>query len=479
MNIYQNMFKLILALYLGYFLSGLVLSSSYIQILALFVGVIFLIFTSENIKFVLFTFAAFYPFMFKGGFKFISDPEWIIFVAPILCFLLIIELLSRRQPLYSKKAYWFFVAVGVFALWAVVNYIKHPVLGQQFAGVSEKQGGLRSYITVIVGVATFLCSFWVFRYKQIDFNKWLRWLLILSVIIGVARAITYFTGQYLPFLGGPYKWHTFAQRDPHEPLRIGGLSDAVTVGIAILLSLMHGRRWTFSSVSLLGTLLMLLILSGGRGSFFGAMAAVLIYIAVVNRKYLLHYFLCIIVFFGGYILFDLSFEESKFARVLMVSEKHIEQEQGRILNYEQAIDIFLENPIFGKGLGYMEDSFVTVTDWRSKALKTHVTQQLTSGGHGAYTSLLMTFGIGGIFFIAVMLFGGIYCAFKLIRSGKISQQDVRLAVFAFIYLVLFSIELIPRYDGYSNMRLWFIAGMLSGIRSKGVTNNEFNEQSTS
>ncbi len=69
---------------------------------------------------------------------------------------------------------------------------------------------------------------------------------------------------------------------------------------------------------------------------------------------------------------------------------------------------FSAHPILGKGItDYIGFIYSTAPGTESFARK-----QLFAGGHGAYFSLLSTFGIGGILYFIIILWGGVILSFQ-------------------------------------------------------------------
>jgi len=466
MKLLNYTIKIIIALYLAKYVSELVIHENYIMFYAIVSGVLFL-FSPWKYKFTLFSISAFYPFFIPGGFIVINSPDWIMIIAPITCLIFIVELAIDKQPMFSRKAFIFFAAVGVIALWAVVNYIKNPVLGKQFSGASAEQGGIKSYFILFVGVTTFLCSYWFSRYKKIDFNKWMTIILYLSFFIGILRIFSYFYNFYIPLLGGTYKYLFFWQLGEGEPYRIGGLSEAATIGISSLIGLFYKREWNTQAILLFAGFLIMLILSGGRGTFIGVVLALMLYVSLINRKYFLPLLLSVLLFAGIYTLFFINAQlgQTKIGRVLAYSDKDVEGQESRLIDARIFYEYFLENPVFGKGIGYDVSKFKDVK--LEGAFQDVAIGNVIHGGHGAYMSIMGLFGIGGIFYFSVMLFGSIYYAYKIVkRNLHYRPDDVKLAVFAFILLITLAFTYVPGGDGYGDMTLWFLAGMIAGILAK-------------
>jgi len=80
-------------------------------------------------------------------------------------------------------------------------------------------------------------------------------------------------------------------------------------------------------------------------------------------------------------------------------------------------------------------------------------------------SILSTFGIGGLFFILVMVFGSIYYAYKIVKRSD-EYDDVKMALFVFMYISIMSVHIITAGQGYNYKELWFVPGIIAGIMSR-------------
>lgn len=469
MRFFSQIAKLIFAYYLARFVGNLILTNNYILIGVLFVGFIYLFFSSWNLKFILLSFIVFVPLIFPypiGPFG-----KWIEIIAPSLCFFFILEILSKKQSLLSKKASIFFVAIGVLSLWSVVDYIKHPVLGQLTFGAEK--GGLRQYYTIFTGITVFLCSFWFFKYKELNVRKWFFLLLIVSLVLGYLQLIRFFRDlgfltTILDFVGGPF----VSIGSPGEAYyRIGGLASMAGLGISTLLSLFHKKRWDIFFIILLIGYLVLVFFGGSRMSALGIVTGIIVYITLINKKYFLPFIffllICVGIFISAGILPDRTGQIKRFTSVIEVSPLSF---YGRYYASLYMWEIFKKNPIFGKGISHLEgieeEFFIRHPEAQEEYYRQHIESQLAAGGHGAYFSILSIFGIGGFFWLIVMLFGGMYYAYRIFKRSDKFQDDAQLALFAFIYLIMLSIFSLTGGEGYNNMKLWFISGMIAGIISK-------------
>ena len=269
---FDKRYKAIIAFFSALIAGYLINTGNYILACILLFGFLYCFSLSWNQRFILFSFTVFFPLCFSHLGP-IPEFKWVEILAPFLCILFVIEILYKRQLFFSKKSSLFFVAIAVLSLWAIVNYIKSPVSAENLFGASATEGGLRGYYTIFIGIATFFCSFWFFKYKELNINKWFFLLLMFSLVLGYLRLIGFFSNFYIPFLGGVFRYAESSE----AYYRIGGLSEMAILGITILLSLFYKTRWNIFSIFIFMSSLVLLFFSGGRIVFFGTLLTLIFY----------------------------------------------------------------------------------------------------------------------------------------------------------------------------------------------------------
>ncbi len=467
--------QLILAYYIGKFVAGqTLLREGYIFIIFLCIGFFYFFFLSLEKRFFIFILTVFISFVIPTGkipLTYVRD-----LIAPLLAFSILLQLLTKGEPLFSRRASLFFSAVGILALWAMINYIKRPVLGQITFGVSETQGGLQAYYIIFAGITTFLCGFWFFKYKSLNIDRLLFVLLLIAIIAGNLRMIGYFTGFSIPFLGGSFEggglWFERVSTDHLERkayYAIGGLKQVAVVGFSALGAILYKRRWNLFYIIVFINLLVLTVFSGGRAPFLGIAFAVFMYILFINRRLIIPFiFIFIIPLIIGttYLNIEISqVPQSKFGRVLYFKGGLKKQYPERYYTYLYMWEVFKESPILGKGIGYqpvMDEEFFKKYP-EAEEVRKSIEEMTMSGSHGSYASILALLGIGGAFWFVTMLYGGIFYAYRLIKKGG---DYSRLAVFAFLNLSMASVHLIVGMAGYDVSELWFLPGMIGGLMAR-------------
>ncbi len=415
---------------------------------------------SFPLKFFILFLSASLPFSF-GHLGAIPDFLWIEIVGPIL-FAYGLFQIREGQTFFPYGSRIFVIAILVLVLWAIIHYCFNPVLSRRLMGVGKSDEGLRTYFMIFIGVCIFFYSLWFSCYWMRGENNWQRILTIvlwMSIIIGFARLITYILGFELPLLKANFDFGGDRMRSGQTTYRIGGISDVATLGISSLLGLYYQKRWSFKFLLLFISFVFLFFMSGGRAAACGVLAALLCFCSFIELKKAGWAFIFSIIIFGLVLTaFHYGLLESQYKRLSKVEGGFAQQDRYRYDAYRNMWRIFLDKPIMGKGIGYVSnrDNFVA--------------GQLLGGGHGAYLSILMVFGIGGGFFLFVFLFVSIFRAFIAIKrndiTGKLDEDQIKMLIFILIILIILSFEFIAGGKGYYNTRLYLFAGILSGILSR-------------
>ena len=452
MKIIKVGLALILALYLARFFGMLIMVNDLMNGLFVFLVVIIFIFSSIKHKFALFSFVAFIPFSFHPK---LTGVE---LLAPVLCFLLLIELLVNKRKLLSKKAAIWFVAIGIISTWSFMNFARNPVMGMFFFGSGLESTGLRSYYNIFVGITVFFSSYWFIQYKYIDAKKLFLFLIAVSLLLSFLLTISYFSGVNIPLLNKFYKFMTISETRTY--FRIQGLSRLVILAIPLLLSVSYRDKFTKLRILLILIFILLLLLSGARTMFAATMLSIFIFISFIRKTDLLPFILLITLVSASYMLIIPQIQlPGHLERMTGVSDAVDQQADFRFKAYEAYYNEFLENPIFGKGVGY------TGTEYN------FVAENLIHGGHGAYISVLAIYGIGGIVYFSLLVFGTLYHSYKLYKVYKNHHEYALWTLFAFLYIVIRSISFLSGGDGIKEYDIWYLAGIVAGIRSLDYKEN--------
>ncbi len=440
-------------LYISKYVAQAVLSNQHVEVAILVVGVIVLIRLSDRVKFILLSICVFIPFYFP--IRVARKLLCIELLAPIFCFYIMTDLLINKRQLFYRKTAVFHFAILVLLIWSLVNYSMNPVGGAMFGAANVTEGGLRAYFSIFVGFTIFYSCYWFFIYKKIEADNLMISLALVAFIIGYLRMIGYFYNFGLRLIGGNF---TYAP-EIEAFTRVGGLTEAAALGITVLLAYGYARQRSKLVLVWMASFFILLVVAGGRAQFFAIALVMFIYNAIINKEKIIPLTALFLILGSLYLLFYSHITLPEQAQRLIDIQGKLSYEYGREETFMQFIDIFLERPVFGKGLGFTEAELAT-------GKISFFTQQAVLGGHGAYLSMLATFGIGGIFFLLVMIFGGMCYAYRIIKDKAATNREIRLALFGFFYLVSLSVVCFTSYAGYNIMELYYVTGMIAGIASR-------------
>ena len=183
---------------------------------------------------------------------------------------------------------------------------------------------------------------------------------------------------------------------------------------------------------------------------------------MINRKYFFYFVILLLIIISVYNIFTLFVPlPNQLNRLFAIKGGYAQQSLGRYYTFIYYWEIFKEYPIFGKGIGYLENITISGSKYSD-----FISLQVGSGGHGSYLSILTIFGIGGIFFLTVTLFGSIYYSYRIFKRDIGFQDNAKLGLFAFLYLIVLSIAFVVGGSGYNIMELWLLSGMIAGINAK-------------
>ena len=413
---------------------------------------------STGTKFFILSLVIFYPFYISNFGQF-EDVFLFEILGPALAFCFGLELLLKREEFFSKKASIFLVAIFILILCVVVDFVLFPVFGMTFSGGGSENKGLREYCYLLVGVMIFFCGFWFLKYKEFSVNKWLWVLMFFSLGLSLLITWAYINKVSITFLGGLYQYFV----PEGQYYRIGCLTEVAILGITALLCLVYQKKMeAVSAFFLFAAFIFFVFISGGRAVFFSLILTFLIYVLLVNRKW----FFYLVIFSLLFITFLLLLNPGSFLgiqkkRLFSTEKNFLILNVYRYYTYVNFLKIFENYPFTGKGIR----DFPVLEAPPNEEVKQFVETQMRSGGHGAYMSMLAIFGIGGIFFLLLMLIGGFYYSYIVFRHSQFFDHKT-LALFVFLSLVNTSIYFGLFSRGWDYFPFWFLTGMAAGLRAR-------------
>jgi len=224
--------------------------------------------------------------------------------------------------------------------------------------------------------------------------------------------------------------------------------------ICLLLSLAGTKKVNGPSKWILcGFLWSGVILSGERGTFVGTILAFCLWVVLQKswRALPLLFATGFIIYMCVFVYYDIL--PLQLQRILRIKGSLEQLDPGRDMLFPLFWSSFLENPVFGVGIGSVEI--------RGTGMTRFVTQQLRFGGHGTYISLLYTTGIlGFIPFLWIYLTG---IKTSLYVFNRASNKMVKtLSLFCLLYLIY---DLIPLGFGGlgASLPLFMVFGIISGF----------------
>lgn len=421
-------------------------------------AIIFALFPMK-VKIIFFILACFFPLSF-GDFGVITTLWWVEWMAPLLFTITFLTHFRSEKSVFPREHSILLIAIGVLTIWASINYVMHPVSSEKLFGVGEDKGGLRGYFDIFVGLCVFFTALFMSQQKGFKMLWFLaiKTILVFSLILGMVRILSFYLGFDIPFVYGTFRFEVnfFESLYSGMAFRIGGLSEAAGAGIAALLALQYKKRYKIKHLTIAFIFAIFVILSGGRAFFVGTMIALAVYAFLIDHRKLAYLFVtsCVIVIGFGW-LSHIDLFHGQINRLLALKGGLKHQTPYRWLAYIYMWDIFLEQPVFGKGIG-----FTTILPRSSN----FIIDQLKAGGHGSYISIMSTFGIGGIFFLCTFLFYPLIQSIKILTGKKFIDPTLNPAlVFLMIILTIMVFEYVVGGNGYTDMRLYFLSGIFAGL----------------
>ena len=370
-------------------------------------------------QFIIFSLAALYPFTF-GDLRSIPNfliIEWLTIVT-------FISLINELNPVNSvekklrliryKNIQIFIFAFIILVIWTLVSFIKNEIILHSTVTGNET-GITRIYFTIFNDIIIFFTTiiFFVTQHNKIDMRKFFSLLLNITIIIGLVRIFTFYFQMKTPFLSGLFGYNTDAMTSSGEvSYRFSGLDYAATIGIPTIFSLYVYKNKL--NLFLLIILFIFVFLSGGRTIMIGIIISIFIFSFLFLPKNFI-YLIVVggILFLFAFIFLPHNFLEGQVGRLSTLKEKgFMGQDAWRGMAWYLYLKNFVAHPFFGKGISDYTGFIYSPIEGTEYFART----QLFKGGHGAYFSLLSTFGIGGILYFIIILWGGIILAFKKIKQ---------------------------------------------------------------
>lgn len=408
-----------------------------------------------------------YPFSFTNIHS-IENILWIQALAPIAISYLYVKLAINKKTFFPSGARLIAIAMLVLGVWAFIHYISNPLLSTAISGNNSRYG-FRRYYEIFTGLCVFfylLLASCHYREEDWFWKVFVTSIMMISLLVGYTRVITYFLGLEMPLMGDHFDYA--GQEQSSGAYRIGGLTEAATTGVAALIAIYFNKRWTKSFFFFLCLFMILLVLSGGRTATFAILIVFLGYILFVEKEkrkniVLLCLSSAMIILMLNY-KFDLF--SNQFSRLTDIEGGISVSSPQRYKLFIEMWDTFLHHPFLGKGIGDRDIS------WNFSSFQY---ENLFDGGHGAYMSILMLFGVGGAFFLIITLFCSISIAYtylKKIKNKIIFKDECIIINFCLVSLCMLAVIFISEGSGYNNLKLFVLSGIVAGKYASNIIYRE-------
>ena len=442
-----------------------------ISVIPVIIGIIIYLKLSKFYQFLVLSLSALLPLSF-GDFRSIPSFQFIEWLTIITFLMLINELVpthrveKKLRIIKFKGIEIFIFAILILITWTIVSFVNHEILFQSFRTV-DKTGTTRIHFNIFNDIILFFTTiiFVVVYFEKIDFEKFFRILLAISLILGVLRIISHFLDFQIPLLAGAFdyggEYGKFARaKYGGTAFRLGGLSEVVILGIPSLFALhLFRKKINFPAFLLL---FLFLFLSGGRTVMIGSFISFIVFSFLFLPKNFIYLITIggLFVILAAIFLPDSALKGQTGRLTTLNAGNFMGQDLERGMKWKFYLDTFEKNPIWGKGIvGYQGYIYTS-----HERLGLSTGEALLSGGHGSYFSLLSTFGLGGITYFIIMLFGGIILSFRKIKQHlNLNSGKTAIAVFTFMLLIIKAFDFITVLNGLGIPILFYIVGLIASL----------------
>jgi hypothetical protein len=409
-----------------------------------------------SIQFKILTATALFPLGSRGLFG-LPSLGFMELVAPLIMLGL---MLRKTSPICKPRTKvttiaWFGILCLLAALF--VSYFRNPAGAKSLFGGIGVSYGLKQYYVALMCIATYFITYFVFRHKLVNVCSYLKYILIISIVIGILRVLTYLGFFRVPFFLGSLSYLELGVESQYfgmQSRRIGGMDliAAFTLIPCIILNEAHKYKRLTAFGLALGVVF--LIISGGRSSFIGIVAAMLVGIIRLGSK---SFIKMLLAFAIGYFALshvtmgsERTIVQNQYERIFMY-ESIAETQTYRYDGYGQLLSAFVENPVFGKGLS---------------AVELEITAGIAEfGGHGTYVSLFGLFGLAGIAFLLLFVLSPVITGLeRIIRISYIQAlpKDIFYSIkFSTLTMIWMLFLFGAGGDGYSTAYLYLFIGVLT------------------
>jgi len=389
----------------------------------------------------------------------INEMPIIFLLSPVLLLIIFFKIVIKNEQVVTWEIMPFFLALLILLVWVILGYIRNPI-----AYSLRNKLIFREYFLIIIGIIVFFTNLLYFRSKHIDENKFLYCIFLFCLIIGGLRILAYFYNFDIPLMRGGFTFEERGVRIGSEYVyRIGGIDTFCTIGVSAVIAYFFKQTKHLHKYLFILLFFIMAIAGGGRTLFFSLIFLLFINLFIFDKKELYPFIFILLLTLPLLILFSEHIPLfSQFNRIFEI-ERGFGDDPMRTTTYTYFWEVFLENPILGKGIGNYQ---VSVSSLDSN-IRDFTYSQLMGGGHGAYLSALAIFGLGGLTYLILFLWGGILRSYDLIKNKILKGNDLgylnKMVVFIFNCLVMTALGYVTGGSGWHSLILYYLIGMLSGI----------------
>lgn len=456
---YRTPFFLVVFFMIGSVL-GYIVHSEHLVLFINMLATFYYFILSKNIRIIILFLAVFFPLAF-GDLGPVEEFLWIEWMAPLFLIFVLYSIITKQSSFVIGKGNLFFIALLFLILATVINYVKNPVTSHELFGASESQSGIRSYYTIFIGVCLFIIGYWLLLNDYVNFQTILILFIWISLAAGILRVFSYFLDFDTPLFYSEFHYAPppteYGGSIAH---RIGGLDRVTWIGLPAVFAYYHKKQWSVGAIFLVITFFILMFLGGGRAIFLGIGFAAVVYFAWLHKQRIgLMLFLVMLLFVVFRAATSILPVPDQFNRIFSYEGGLIQQSLPRSYLFNYYIESFLSSPMWGKGIGYAEVGV------QGEYLSKFVTTNLMIGGHGAYLSIVAIFGLCGVFFLFVFLFGSIFYHLGYLKMAATTNAPAHcdLSLFILLSLLIRTAIYVVSWSGFNDLSLYLLAGLTAAL----------------
>jgi len=396
---------------------------------------------------------------------------------PLILLLFVIILLrnlnsKEKSPVLSSRKNPFLIPILIYGFVLIISYMRYPLPASSIAGFAEEMGGIRYYYEkIILFVFCISLSFLIERFDKFS-EKLFNVLLLMAVVITSVGFLISISSVCNDFIRNTIASEIFTDTAILTGMwykTVDMLTDAMrnavlwiaAFGILILLSDLVRVRRTVKIVLFI-FFFAGLVFSATRSFFFGTLCALIVWAFLSGNKKLL--FLILLITIIGFLLPGMGLVSRQFDRILYFPADLDKLTSFRYELFKVYWTMFLENPIFGVGVGA-----TGVSQLPAASPEYFLQQNLRFGGHGFFLGTLYTQGVIGLLPFLLICFLTVRIALKLYR---LSDQLYRaIGLFSVLFI---SYSIIPFLIGgdVTYNQLFVVVGILAGAYAKSKKEND-------